>query len=206
MGPIRKKWPKTASNTLYRLKTWVQSRHRENLKSNAEIGARCRFRIHIFDRLKVFLGRLDQFFGPRSSGAWLQWHLCKKNGSNRPRLAPAAGKLAKSQHRASMLCKPKTLDPDFSRIRQKFKILIQLKVLDFGSNSKTTKKSKYEGVPKRAKKSALVVCSFNFYINVKVFFSISIDCCFTEYQIFLHCPQIEQKYSDHYNEDQGSPY
>ena len=25
-----------------------------------------------------------------------QWHLCKKNGSNRPRLAPAARKLAKS--------------------------------------------------------------------------------------------------------------
>ena len=80
IGPIRKKWPKTASNTLYRLKTWVQSRHRENLKSNEEIEARCRFRIHIFDRLKVFWGRLDQFFGPRSSGAWLQCHLCKKTG------------------------------------------------------------------------------------------------------------------------------
>ena len=49
MGPIRKKWPKTASNTLYRLKTWVQSRHRENLKSNEEIEARCRFRIKVLD-------------------------------------------------------------------------------------------------------------------------------------------------------------
>ena len=162
MGPIRKKWPKTASNTLYRLKTWVQSRHRENLMSNAEIGARCRFRIHIFDRLKVFWGRLDQFFGPRSFGAWPQWHLCKKNGSNRPRLAPAARKLAKSQHRASMLCKPKTLDPDFSRIRQKFKILIWYLFLDFGSNSKTTKKIQIGGDAKKGqKKSAPVVCSFN---------------------------------------------
>ena len=156
MGPIRKKWPKTASNTLYRLKTWVQSRHRENLKSNAEIGARCRFRIHIFDRLKVFWGRLDQFFGPRSSGAWLQWHLCKKNGSNRPRLAPAAGKLAKSQHRASMLCKPKPLDPDFSRIRQKFKILIWYLFLDFGSNSKTTKKIQIGGGAKNGQKKKVL--------------------------------------------------
>ena len=37
-----------------------------------------------YGRLKVLGGRLDQFFGPRSSGAWLQWHWCKKNGSNRP--------------------------------------------------------------------------------------------------------------------------
>ena len=32
----------------------------------------------IFDRLKVLGGRLDQFFGFRSSGAWLQLHSCKK--------------------------------------------------------------------------------------------------------------------------------
>ena len=116
------------------------------------------FLYHIFNRLKVFWGRLDQFFGPSSSGAWPQWHLCKKNGSNRPRLAPAARKLAKSQHRALMLCKPKTLDPDFSRIRQKFKILIQLKVLDFGPNSKTTKKIQIGGDAKKGQKKVLWWC------------------------------------------------
>ena len=62
-----------------------------------------------------------------------------------------------------MLCKPKPLDPDFSRIRQKFKILIWYLFLDFGPNSKTTKKIQIGGGAKKGqKKSALVVCSFKF--------------------------------------------
>ena len=43
-------------------------------------GSRCRGCIQFSTVLKVFWGRLDQFFGPRSSGAWPQWHLCKKTG------------------------------------------------------------------------------------------------------------------------------
>ena len=61
-----------------------------------------------------------------------------------------------------MLCKPKPLDPDFSRIRQKFKILIWYLFLDFGPNSKTTKKIQIGGGAKKGqKKSVPVVCSFN---------------------------------------------
>ena len=60
-----------------------------------------------------------------------------------------------------MLSKPKPLDPDFSRIRQKFKILIWYLFLDFGSNSKTTKKIQIGGGAKKGqKKSVPVVCSF----------------------------------------------
>ena len=66
-----------------------------------------------------------------------------------------------------MLCKPKTLDPDFSRIRQKFKILIWYLFLDFGPNSKTTKKIQIGGGGKKGqKKSALVVCSFKVVLYI----------------------------------------
>ena len=57
-----------------------------------------------------------------------------------------------------MLCKPKTLDPDFSRIRQKFKILIWYLFLDFGSNSKTTKKIQIGGDAKKGQKKVLRWC------------------------------------------------
>ena len=97
-------------------------------------------------------GPIGPIFWPQVIWSLAPMALMQKNGSNRPRLAPAAGKLAKSQHRASMLCKPKPLDPDFSRIRQKFKILIWYLFLDFGPNSKTTKKIQIGGDAKKGQK------------------------------------------------------
>ena len=62
MGPIRKKWPKTASNTLYRLKTWVQSRHRENLKSNEEYRGSMPFSYPHFRPFEGVLGPIGPIF------------------------------------------------------------------------------------------------------------------------------------------------